>query len=68
MKQAMDKAEQLRDLHLECDWLEANFEARKEARTGEVESLKKAKAVLSGADFSLVQQRAAVRLRGSASQ
>jgi len=42
-------------LHAECDWLIANFEVRKEARTNEVESLKKAKAVLSGADFSMVQ-------------
>jgi len=37
--EAMDKAEQLRDLHLECDWLLANFDARKEARAGEVEAM-----------------------------
>ena len=49
----MATAETLKDLHLECDWLTANFDARKEARAGEVESLKQAKAVLSGADFSL---------------
>merc|ERR1719222_1233699 len=55
--EAMDKAEQLRDLHLECDWLLANFDARKEARAGEVEALNNAKAVLSGADYSLVQTR-----------
>merc|ERR1719195_531334 len=42
-------------LHAECDWLLQYFEARKEARAGEVDSLKKAKAVLSGADFSFVQ-------------
>merc|ERR1719464_1809469 len=42
-------------LHAECDWLLQYFEVRKEARAGEVESLKRAKAVLSGADFSLVQ-------------
>merc|ERR1719422_2015250 len=42
-------------LHLECDWLIQNFEMRKEARSGEVDSLKKAKAVLSGADYSLIQ-------------
>jgi len=52
VKAAMDKAEQIKDLHLECDWLLANFEARKAARAGEVESLKNAKAVLSGADYS----------------
>merc|ERR1719507_902596 len=31
------------------------IEARKEARAGEIDSLKKAKAVLSGADYSLLQ-------------
>eukprot|EP00928_Gymnodinium_smaydae_P036854 TRINITY_DN2569_c0_g1_i1.p1 TRINITY_DN2569_c0_g1~~TRINITY_DN2569_c0_g1_i1.p1 ORF type:complete len:726 (+),score=238.44 TRINITY_DN2569_c0_g1_i1:37-2178(+) len=43
------------ELHKDCDWLLQNFDVRKEARAGEVESLKKAKAVLSGADFSLAQ-------------
>jgi len=42
-------------LHAECDWLLQYYEARKEARSGEVESLKRAKAVLSGADYSLLQ-------------
>jgi len=42
----------LRDLHLECDWLLSNFDMRKEARVGEIDSLKKAKAILSGADFA----------------
>merc|ERR1719316_2289439 len=32
------------ELHADCDWLLENFEARKEARAGEVEALKKAKA------------------------
>jgi len=53
LKEAMGVAETLKDLHLECDWLLKNFEARKTARAGEVDSLKKAKAVLSGADYSL---------------
>merc|ERR1719281_1441461 len=43
------------DLHADCDWLISNFETRKEARTNEIDSLKKAKAVLNGADYSLVQ-------------
>jgi len=43
------------DLHGECDWLLQNFDSRKEARTGEIDALKKAKAVLSGADYSLMQ-------------
>jgi len=44
-------------LHADCDWLIQYFDARKAARAGEVESLKNAKAVLSGADFSLLQTR-----------
>mmetsp|Transcript_27888 Transcript_27888/g.48537 ORF Transcript_27888/g.48537 Transcript_27888/m.48537 type:complete len:710 (+) Transcript_27888:42-2171(+) len=42
----------LADMHSECDWLLQNFAMRKEARAGEVESLKGAKAVLSGADYA----------------
>merc|ERR1719277_1337452 len=41
----------IKDLHLECDWLLSNFDVRKAARAGEVDALKKAKAVLSGADY-----------------
>jgi len=44
-------------LHAECDWLLQYFDVRKEARTSEIDALGKAKAVLSGADFSLVQTR-----------
>jgi len=43
-------AETLRDLHMECDWLLSNFQVRKEARSEEIDALKNAKAVLSGAD------------------
>merc|ERR550514_1189337 len=64
MEAAMAKGEQLKDLHLECDWLLENFEVRKEARAGEVDALKKAKAVLSGADYSLVQTKVQRHLRG----
>merc|ERR1740121_524549 len=45
-------------LHAECDWLLQYFDVRKEARTGEIDSLVKAKAVLSGSDYSLVQTKA----------
>jgi len=38
-------------LHGSCDFLVDNFDTRKEARTSEVEGLKNAKAVLSGAGF-----------------
>jgi len=40
------------NLHGECDWLLKYFDVRKEARTGEIDSLKKAKDVLNGADYS----------------
>merc|ERR1719335_1750198 len=59
------KEKELKDLHMECDWLIANYEVRKTARAGEVDSLKKAKAVLSGADYSLLQTSAVRMLRGS---
>merc|ERR1719399_2826766 len=55
-KEAMATHEYLAEVHGDCDWLLNNFQARKEARAGEVESLTKAKAVLSGADYSLVQK------------
>merc|ERR1712046_400475 len=42
-------------LHGDCDWLLKYFDIRKEARSSEIDALGKAKAVLSGADFSLVQ-------------
>jgi len=45
----------IQSLHNDCDWLLQYFEVRKEARTSEIDALGKAKAVLSGADFSLVQ-------------
>merc|ERR1719476_279076 len=48
--------EYIASLHAECDWLLKYFDVRKEARNGEIDSLRNAKAVLSGADYSLVQQ------------
>merc|ERR550534_1257687 len=45
----------IQSLHTECDWLMKYFEMRKTARTGEIDSLVKAKAVLSGADYSFPQ-------------
>jgi septal ring factor EnvC (AmiA/AmiB activator) len=47
----------IQSLHAECDWLLQYFDVRKEARDSEIDALGKAKAVLSGADFSLVQTR-----------
>mmetsp|Transcript_29212 Transcript_29212/g.53865 ORF Transcript_29212/g.53865 Transcript_29212/m.53865 type:complete len:702 (+) Transcript_29212:118-2223(+) len=51
------KLEELKTLHEDCDWLLSNFEVRKEARSGEIESLQSAKAVLSGADYAFLQMR-----------
>merc|ERR1719263_2104809 len=47
----------IQSLHAECDWLIQYFEVRKEARASEMDALGKAKAVLSGADFSFVQTK-----------
>jgi len=54
-KTLMATHEYIASLHAECDWLLQYFEVRKEARAGEITSLQNAKAVLSGADFSLVE-------------
>merc|ERR1719352_177386 len=54
-KELMATGEYIQSLHAECDWLLQYFDVRKEARDGEIDSLKNAKAVLSGADFSLLQ-------------
>merc|ERR1712176_283296 len=55
-QELMATAKYIASLHGECDWLLKYFDARAAARAGEVESLKRAKAVLSGADFSLLQR------------
>merc|ERR1719335_1963101 len=47
----------IQQLHNECDWLIQYFDVRKEARTSEIDAIGKAKAVLSGADFALLQTR-----------
>jgi chromosome segregation ATPase len=54
-KTLMATLEHIQSLHADCDWLLQYFEVRKEARAGEIDSLKNAKAVLSGADFSLLE-------------
>merc|ERR1719272_1918020 len=64
----MGLMKELYALHGECDWLLKFYEVRKEARVSEIDALGKAKAVLSGADFSLLQTRSLRRVsfRGSA--
>jgi len=54
-KELMETLEYIHALHGECDWLLKFYDARAEARAGEIDALGKAKAVLSGADFSLLQ-------------
>merc|ERR1719420_758905 len=41
----------IQDLHATCDFIMENYDLRKEARANEMDSLKNAKAVLSGANF-----------------
>jgi len=54
-KELTTTLEVIHGLHGECDWLLKYFDARKAARAGEVEALENAKAVLNGADYSLIQ-------------
>jgi len=61
-KELMATEEYTASLHSECDWLLKNFDLRKAARASEVDSLKAAKAVLAGADYSFLQKGS---LRGS---
>jgi len=52
-KEHMINMKYIASLHSECDWLVKYYEVRKQARSGEVESLTNAKAVLSGAGYVL---------------
>jgi hypothetical protein len=57
LKATMSALEQLAsyaaDVHQSCDFVLKNFEVRQEARDQEVEALRQAKAILSGAKFLL---------------
>jgi len=53
-KELMGTMKYIQQLHTECDWLVKYYDVRKEARDGEIDSLGKAKAVLSGADYSML--------------
>jgi chromosome segregation ATPase len=48
----MNTEKTLSELHADCDWLLKYYDARKEARTGEIDAMGKAKDVLNGADYS----------------
>jgi len=54
-KDLMGTEKYIASLHGECDWLVKYHEVRKAARSDEVDALGKAKAVLNGADYSLLQ-------------
>merc|ERR1719375_54373 len=54
----------IQTLHNDCDFLLEYYQERKDARAGEIDAIGKAKAVLSGADFSLVQINVNRHLRG----
>merc|ERR1719316_2185200 len=56
-KELMATKQYIASLHGECDWLLQYFDQRKEARDSEIDAMGKAKAVLSGADYSLVQTK-----------
>jgi len=47
--------EYMSQLHGSCDFLLDKYDLRKESRASEIDALKKAKAVLSGADYSFLQ-------------
>merc|ERR1719265_2094133 len=51
----METKQVLVDLHKDCDWLLSKYEERKSARANEVDALKKAKDVLKGAVYSVLQ-------------
>ena len=54
VKELMATEEYISSLHADCDWLIKYFDIRKEARTNEIDAMQKAKAVLSGADYSQI--------------
>merc|ERR1719460_3182277 len=62
-KELMSTMQYIQSLHMECDWLIKYFDVRKEARASEIDALGKAKAVLSGADYSFLQAKAQRFLR-----
>merc|ERR1719316_1537843 len=53
--------EYLASLHTECDFIMKFYGVRKDARASEIDALGNAKAVLSGADYSLLQTTRSLR-------
>merc|ERR1719491_2812522 len=58
-KEHLGNEQYIASLHAECDFLVQYFSVRKQARADEIDSLSKATAVLSGADYSLLQKTSA---------
>jgi len=54
-KELMGTLEYIHSLHGECDFLLKYYDARANARADELDALSKARAILSGADLSLLQ-------------
>jgi len=54
-KELYSTKQYIQTLHNDCDFLIENFDFRKQARADESDALQKAKAVLSGADYSLLE-------------
>merc|ERR1719229_1116933 len=63
-KEHMATLEYIQSVHGECDWLMQYYAVRKDARASEIESLGKAKAVLSGSDYSLLQTQRSAKAQG----
>merc|ERR1719446_771796 len=55
-KELLGLGEYIAGLHASCDFLVQNYQLRKDARASEIESIQKAKAVLSGADYDALLQ------------
>merc|ERR1719399_1481089 len=53
--------EYLASLHMDCDFIMKFFTVRQDARASEIDALGNAKAVLSGADYSLLQKTRSLR-------
>merc|ERR1719350_1567664 len=62
-RELMGTMKYISSLKAECEWLLQYFDVRKRARTDEIASLQQARAVLSGADFSLLQHSDVARAR-----
>jgi hypothetical protein len=54
-RELLGNGEYIASLHADCDWLLQNFDQRKQARADEVDAMEKAKDVLNGADYSLLE-------------